>query len=223
MPTTWNDVVTAVLKTKPEGTSLKEVLPEASAEWKRIKAGKQPTKMMASLTMPGKKDFTTKKTSKVFHRKGHYEKTAADGTRRLPFRGIKKNKGKGKGKGSRKGRSAKSVSKLPTSESIIIVEESPMAGGQAAGEQSQDKIEQGTEALIAAPAESQENGESQVDQADANIDLIQDTTGNGNEEDAVVQPPGMAGGRKRRSARRHSRKGKSKRHSRKGKRHSRRH
>ena len=215
MPTTWNDVVTAVLKTKPEGTSLKEVLPEASAEWKRIKAGQQPTKMMASLTMPGKKDFTTKKTSKVFHRKGHYEKTAADGTRRLPFRGIKKNKrkGKGKGKGSRKGRSAKSVSKLPTSESIIIVEESPMAGGQAAGEQSQDKIEQGDEALVA----------EQNDQADANIDLIQDTTGNGNEEDAVVQPPGMAGGRKRRSARRHSRKGKSKRHSRKGKRHSRRH
>ena len=209
MPTTWNDVVTAVLKTKPEGTSLKEVLPEASAEWKRIKAGQQPTKMMASLTMPGKKDFTTKKTSKVFHRKGHYEKTAADGTRRLPFRGIKKNKRKGKGKGSRKGRSAKSVSKLPTSESIIIVEESPMAGGQsAAGE-----IEQGDEALVA----------EQNDQADANIDLIQETTGNGNESDAVIQPPGMAGGRKRRSARRHSRKGKGKRHSRKGKRHSRRH
>ena len=177
--------------------------------------------MMASLTMPGKKDFTTKKTSKVFHRKGHYEETAADGTRRLPFRGIKKNKGKGKGKGSRKGRSAKSVSKLPTSESIIIVEESPMAGGQAAGEQSQDEIEQGNEAPIAAPAESQENGEPQDDQADANIDLIQDTTGV--EGVAVVQPPGMAGGRKRRSARRHSRKGKSKRHSRKGKRHSRRH
>ena len=98
-----------------------------------------------------------------------------------------------------------------------------MAGGQAAGEQSQDKIEQGNEAPIAAPAESQENGEPQDDQADANIDLIQDTTGNGNEEDAVVQPPGMAGGRKRRSARRHSRKGKGKRHSRKGKRHSRRH
>lgn len=213
MPTTWNDVVTAVLKTKPEGTSLKEVLPEASAEWKRIKKGQQPTKMMASLTMPGKKDFTTKKTSKVFHRKGHYEKTAADGTRRLPFRGIKKSKGKG----SRKGRSAKSVSKLPTSESIIIVEESPMAGGQAAGEQSQDEIEQGNEAPIAAPADNQE----QDQQANANIDLIQDTTGNPG--DAVVPQPGMAGGRKRRSARRHSRKGKGKRHSRKGKRHSRRH
>jgi hypothetical protein len=216
MPTTWNDVVTAVLKTKPEGTSLKEVLPEASAEWKRIKKGQQPTKMMASLTMPGKKDFTTKKTSKVFHRKGHYEKTAADGTRRLPFRGIKKNKGKGKGRGSRKGRSAKSVSKLPTSESIIIVEESPMAGGQAAGEQSQDEIEQGDEALVSSPAQDQE----QDQQTDANIDLIQETTGV--EGDAVKQPPGMAGGRKRRSARRHSRKGKgkTKRHSRKGKRHS---
>lgn len=212
MPTTWNDVVTAVLKTKPEGTSLKEVLPEASAEWKRIKKGQQPTKMMASLTMPGKKDFTTKKTSKVFHRKGHYEKTAADGTRRLPFRGIKKNKGKGNGKGSRKGRSAKSVSKLPTSESIIIVEESPMAGGQK-GVQSSTGIERDDEALVA----------EQNDQADANIDLIQETTGNGNEGDAVIQPPGMAGGRKRRSARRHSRKGKGKRHSRKGKRHSRRH
>lgn len=213
MPTTWNDVVTAVLKTKPEGTSLKEVLPEASAEWKRIKKGQKPTKMMASLTMPGKKDFTTKKTSKVFHRKGHYEKTAADGTRRLPFRGIKKNKRKGKGKGSRKGRSAKSVSKLPTSESIIIVEESPMAGGQsAAGEQSQGEIEQGDEALMA----------EQNDQADANIDLIQETTAETG-EGTVIQPPGMAGGRKRRSARRHSRKGKGKRHSRKGKRHSRRH
>ena len=98
-----------------------------------------------------------------------------------------------------------------------------MAGGQAVGEQSQDEIEQGNEAPIAAPAESQENGQPQDDQADANIDLIQDTTGNGNQEDAVVQPPGMAGGRKRRSARRHSRKGKGKRHSRKGKRHSRRH
>ena len=213
MPTTWNDVVTAVLKTKPEGTSLKEVLPEASAEWKRIKKGQQPTKMMASLTMPGKKDFTTKKTSKVFHRKGHYEKTAADGTRRLPFRGIKKNKRKGKGKGSRKGRSAKSVSKLPTSESIIIVEESPMAGGQAA-EQSQDGIEQGDEALVA----------EQNDQANANIDLIQETTGTpGNALVGAPGMPGMAGGRRRRSARRHSRKGKGKRHSRKGKRHSRRH
>jgi len=221
MPTTWNDVVTAVLKTKPKGTSLKEVLPEASAEWKRIKKGQQPTKMMASLTMPGKKDFTTKKTSKVFHRKGHYEKTAADGTRRLPFRGIKKNKRKG----SRKGRSAKSVSKLPTSESIIIVEESPMAGGQK-GVQSDTGIEQGDEAPIAAPAENQEDGKTQDgkpqdDQANANIDLIQETTGV--EGDAVIQPPGMAGGRKRRSARRHSRKGKGKRHSRKGKRHSRRH
>ncbi len=204
MPTTWNDVVTAVLKTKPKGTSLKEVLPEASAEWKRIKKGQQPTKMMASLTMPGKKDFTTKKTSKVFHRKGHYEKTAADGTRRLPFRGIKKNKGKG----SRKGRSAKSVSKLPTSESIIIVEESPMAGGQS-GMPSQDGIEQGDEAPLT----------KQDEQTDANIALIQETTGI--DGDVVVQPPGMAGGRKRRSARRG--KGKAKRNSRKGKRGSRRH
>jgi hypothetical protein len=216
MPTTWNDVVTAVLKTKPEGTSLKEVLPEASAEWKRIKKGQQPTKMMASLSMPGKKDFTTKKTSKVFHRKGHYEKTAADGTRRLPFRGIKKNKRKGKGKGSRKGRSAKSVSKLPTSESIIIVEESPMAGGQSAATAvpRKDEIEQGDEAPVA----------EQNDQANANLDLIQETTGTpGNALVDAPGMPGMAGGRKRRSARRHSRKGKSKRHSRKGKRHSRRH
>jgi hypothetical protein len=195
MPTTWKDVVSAVRATKPAGTSLKDVLREASVEWSRIKKGKHPTKTMASLTMPGKKDFTTKKTSKVFHRKGHYEETAADGTRRRPYRGIRKPKGKGRGKG-------KAVSKLPMSESVLIVEESPMAGGQA-------------------PADVQaETNQADDQNADANLDLIQES--NANDAGTVIQKPGMgdnsendeqSGGRKRRhrktarrSARRHRRK-----------------
>ena len=74
---------------------------------------------------------------------------------------------------------------------------------------SQDKIEQGDEAPLT----------KQDEQTDANIALIQETTDV--EGDAVVQPPGMSGGRKRISARRG--KGKAKRNSRKCKRGSRRH
>lgn len=202
MPTTWKDVVSAVRATKPAGTSLKDVLREASVEWSRIKKGKHPTKMMASLTMPGKKDFTTKKTSKVFHRKGHYEETAADGTRRRPYRGIKKPNGKGR---------SKAVSKLPMSESVLIVEESPMAGGQAPANQADDQspVNQSDNQAPANQADDQNT--------DANLDLIQESTANNKE--TVIPKPGMdesseqSGGRKRRhrktarrSARRHRRK-----------------
>ena len=38
--------------------------------------GKKFYKGMRSKTMKNKKDFTTKKSSKVFHRKSHYEKHA---------------------------------------------------------------------------------------------------------------------------------------------------
>jgi hypothetical protein len=76
---------------------------------------------MASLTMKGKKDFTTKKTSKVFHRKGHYEVTGPEGKVRKPYRKARKQTGK------------RRVSKLPISEDILIVSESPMAGGTSTG------------------------------------------------------------------------------------------
>lgn len=188
MPTSWNDVVKAVRDTMPDGTSLKDILPKASAEWKRIKAGKNPTKGMASLTMPGKKDFTTKKTSKVFHRKGHFEKKSADGVRRRPYHGVRK---------SRKG-----ISKLPMSESVLNVDESPMAGGQAADDSP------APDAAPAAPAD---------DATPVDNELIQETTGSEVHDDkAVIQSPGMpsddaqAGGRRRRrksAKRRHSKRG----------------
>lgn len=125
---TWNDVVKAT-KAKMPTASLKEVLKAASPEWKRIKSGENPTKGMASLTMPGKEDFSTKKTSKVFHRKGHYEDESAEGVKRRPYHGVGKRKSRKQGK-----KGPKTVSKLPMSESVLVVEESPMAGGQAAAE-----------------------------------------------------------------------------------------
>lgn len=125
MPTTWKDVVASVRNQMPKGTSLKDILPAASAEWKRIKAGKHPTKGMASLTMPGKKDFTTKKSSKVFHRKGHYESESADGVKRQPYH---------KKRGSRKtsklnnftmagGQQAESVETADEMENVSDIEE----------------------------------------------------------------------------------------------------
>ena len=76
---------------------------------------------MASLTMKGKKDFTTKKSSKVFHRKGHYEVTGPEGRIRKPYRKA--------ARGSKKRR----ASKLPVSEDILIVSEGPMVGGTSTG------------------------------------------------------------------------------------------
>ena len=136
---TYQDVVAAVLASSPKGTSLREVLPKASAEWKRIKAGLNPTKGMASLTMKGKKDFTTKKTSKVFHRDGHFEHTGPEGEVRLPYhtkkaskKSTKKaSKRKSAKKGSKKGR--KQSAKMPVTEDIIIISEGPMNGGSATG------------------------------------------------------------------------------------------
>lgn len=132
---TYQDVVAAVLASSPKGTSLREVLPKASAEWKRIKAGLNPTKGMASLTMKGKKDFTTKKTSKVFHRDGHFEHTGPEGEVRLPYHTKKSAKKASKRKSAKKAskKSAKQSAKLPVTEDIIIISEGPMNGGSATG------------------------------------------------------------------------------------------
>ena len=46
------------------------------------KTAKKFFKGMKSKTMKGKKDFTTKKSSKVFNRKGHYQKHAK-GSRKM--------------------------------------------------------------------------------------------------------------------------------------------
>ena len=53
--------------------------------------GKKFYKGMRSKTMKNKKDFTTKKSSKVFHRKSHYEKHAKGSTAvRRPYHKSKK-------------------------------------------------------------------------------------------------------------------------------------
>lgn len=121
--TTYQDVVKAVLAKYPKGTSLKEILPEASKEWKRVKAGKHPTKGMASLTKKGREDFTTKKSSKVFHRKGKYQKTGPEGKKRRPFR-----------KTSKKSKNSKDVT-----EDIMLIDEEPMAGGAVAEDHVMDQ------------------------------------------------------------------------------------
>ena len=46
------------------------------------KHGGNPKKGQKSKTMKGRKDFTTKKSSKVFNRKGHYQKHAK-GSRKM--------------------------------------------------------------------------------------------------------------------------------------------
>ena len=207
MPTTWNDVVAAVKAKMPKGTSLKDVLKAASPEWKRIKSGKHPTKGMASLTMPGKEDFTTKKTSKVFHRKGHYETESAEGESRRPYHGKRKSRKQRKGSQSR----SSSVSKLPMSESVLVVDESPMAGGQA--------LEKAAEPDQAAPdvepptPESGDQAAELTPKMEERIDRAGETTGTGdvNSEANLIAQPGMPsqqeGGRRRRgrkAGRRHS-------------------
>ena len=47
---------------------------------------RHPHKGQKSRTMKGRKDFTTKKTSKYFNRKGHRQSRSAKGTKRRPFR-----------------------------------------------------------------------------------------------------------------------------------------
>jgi hypothetical protein len=50
---------------------------------------KHPKKGMKSRTRKGRKDFTTKKTSKVFNRRKHYQRKSAKGVKRRPFRKCK--------------------------------------------------------------------------------------------------------------------------------------
>lgn len=52
---------------------------------------RHPRKGQKSRTMKGRKDFTTKKTSKYFNRKGHRQNRSAKGTKRRPFRGGNSN------------------------------------------------------------------------------------------------------------------------------------
>ena len=47
---------------------------------------KHPKKGRKSRTHKGRKDFTTKKTSKVFNRRKHYQRKSAKGVKRRPFR-----------------------------------------------------------------------------------------------------------------------------------------
>ena len=47
---------------------------------------KHPKKGAKSRTRKGRKDFTTKKTSKVFNRRKHYQRKSAKGVKRRPFR-----------------------------------------------------------------------------------------------------------------------------------------
>jgi len=182
---TYQDVVKAVLASSPKGTSLRDVLPEASKEWKRIKAGLQPTKGMASLTMKGKKDFTTKKSSKVFHRKGHYERTGPEGKVRKPYR-----------KTSRRGRGKKARSGM-LSEDVLLIEAQPMAGGAA--EQADD---------------AEANKEQMADEMSGHLERAEATgQGSPNTMENTVQEPGLPtepeagqeGGRRRRKARKHKR------------------
>jgi hypothetical protein len=53
------------------------------------KKRKHPKKGMKSRTHKGRKDFTTKKTSKVFNRGRHYQRKSAKGTKRRPYRNCK--------------------------------------------------------------------------------------------------------------------------------------
>ena len=44
-----------------------------------------PKKGQRSRTHKGRLDFTTKKSSKVFHRRGHYQRRSSKGVKRRPF------------------------------------------------------------------------------------------------------------------------------------------
>jgi hypothetical protein len=53
------------------------------------KAGRRrhPKKGQKSRTRAGRKDFTTKKSSRKFNRRGHRQSRSARGVKRRPFRG----------------------------------------------------------------------------------------------------------------------------------------
>jgi len=53
------------------------------------KKKKHPKKGMKSRTHKGRKDFTTKKTSKVFNRRRHYQRKTSKGVKRRPYRNCK--------------------------------------------------------------------------------------------------------------------------------------
>jgi len=57
---------------------------------------RHPRKGQKSRTMKGRRDFTTKKTSKYFNRKGHRQNRTAKGIKRRPFRGGSNLTGLGK-------------------------------------------------------------------------------------------------------------------------------
>lgn len=204
--TSWLDVVKAV-QARPEnqGKSLREFLPQASAEWKRVKAGLHPTKGMASLTMKGKEDFTTKKTSKVFHRKGHYEDVSAEGVKRRPYR-VTAKVGKDKKRKGKKGK--KAIPRLPMTEDVLIVEAAPMAGGateELPTEDSLNKAEATTgtgsvddaDNTVTSPGLPKENDAAESQSDDKASNDVADKT-----EDGATQE--MQGGKKRR----HGKKGK---------------
>lgn len=179
---TYQDVVKAVLASSPKGTSLRDVLPEASKEWKRIKAGLHPTKGMASLTMKGKKDFTTKKSSKVFHRKGRYERKGPEGKVRKPYR-----------KTSRKGRGKKGKSGM-LSEDMLFIEAPPMAGGAT------DDTEMEKEQMADGMSEHLERAEETGQGSPNTMDNLVQAPGMPTDTDE-----GQEGGRRRRRARKHRR------------------
>ena len=52
---------------------------------KTKKVNRHPKKGQKSRTHKGRLDFTTKKTSKVFHRKKHYERKSVKGVKRRPY------------------------------------------------------------------------------------------------------------------------------------------
>lgn len=180
---TYQEVVKAVIASSPKGTSLKDILPEASKEWKRIKAGLNPTKGMASLTMKGKKDFTTKKSSKVFHRKGHYEKTGPEGKVRKPFR-----------KTARKGKGSKSAM---LSEDVLLIEEQPMAGGST---ETQDEMEMKKEQMAEEMSEHLDRAEETGEGNPNNMENTEEPAGLPTEAET---PAAQEGGKRRRMSRKH--------------------
>jgi len=180
---TYQEVVKAVIASSPKGTSLKEILPEASKEWKRIKAGLKPTKGMASLTMKGKKDFTTKKSSKVFDRKGHYKTTGPEGKVRKPYR-----------KTARKGKGAKSSM---VSDDVLLIEEQPMTGGST---ETQDEMDAHKEQMSDEMSEQLDRAEETGQGDPNNIENTEEPPGLPIESEA---PATQEGGKRRRKSRKH--------------------
>ena len=51
---------------------------------------RHPKKGQRSRTRKGRRDFTTKKSSRVFNRRGHYQRRSSKGVKRRPFRTHKR-------------------------------------------------------------------------------------------------------------------------------------